>query len=89
MSLDNAEALLRELRAELEREGDAMDDATRECLRALDADIQALLAQQEDAPDSDSIISRATEAEAEFAARHPVAGGFLRQLVDTLSRMGI
>ena len=31
----------------------------------------------------------ARAAEVEFANRHPVAEGFVRQLIDTLSRMGV
>lgn len=90
MSHDRLRELLQQLRATLEeQEEQEVDEATLAELRALDDDIEALLAEHEDAPDSDSIIERATEAEAKFSARHPVAGSFLRQLIDTLSRMGI
>ena len=90
MSHARIRELMQQLREALEKQDEEeVDEATLAELRALDADIEALLQEQEDAPDSESIIERAAEAEAGFAARHPVAGGFLRQLIDTLSRMGI
>lgn len=90
MSHAHIRELMQQLREAIdEQEGQGIDEATRSELRALDADLEALLDEQADAPDSDSIIERATEAESAFAARHPVAGGFLRQMIDTLSRMGI
>lgn len=90
MSHARIRELMQQLREALEQQEEKeVDEATRTELRALETDIEALLEEQEDAPDSESIIARAAEAEARFAARHPVAGGFLRQLIDSLSRMGI
>ncbi|MBY8965605.1 DUF4404 family protein [Algiphilus sp.] len=89
MSQDRVQELLRQLREELEDSERGADAETRERIRALEADIQALLAEHSDAPDAQSIMERARAAEVEFANRHPVAEGFVRQLIDTLSRMGV
>lgn len=90
MSHARIRELMQQLREALEHQDEEeVDEATRAELRALDADIEALLAEDEEGPDSESVMERAAQAEAQFAARHPVAGGFLRQLIDTLSRMGI
>lgn len=89
MSHDRVQELLRQLREELEDSERGADAETRERIRALEADIQSLLAEQDDAPDAQSIMERARAAEVEFANRYPVAEGFVRQLIDTLSRMGV
>ncbi len=82
---------IRELLARLQREiQDAeLDDDTRSMVRDLDAEIHELLAAEGGAEDSDSVVEKARELETSFAAEHPTIERFLREVIDTLVRMGI
>ncbi|MEZ5739525.1 MAG: DUF4404 family protein, partial [Burkholderiaceae bacterium] len=77
MSNDKIRALLSTLRGELEKT--ELDDATREQIRQLDADIHALLASdRSDQPPAQEgedhpVIEQAKALEIRFAAKHPVA----------------
>lgn len=88
-------ALLKKLQAELES-GQAVDEHLRQSLHALDRDIQKVLAQpagssataQTDAEEA-SLNERAQELEAKFATEHPYLASTLRDVMDTLGKMGI
>lgn len=80
-------SLLEKLRGELES-GQAVDDQLRQSLRALEQDIQKVLAQGTD-DDEGSLSERAQEIEARFATGHPYLANTLRDVMDTLGKMGI
>jgi len=86
--------LLQKLRAELES-GQAIDGHLSQSLQALDQDIQKVLAKSDDtpvaptSPDDASLNERAQELEAKFAAEHPYLASTLRDVMDTLGKMGI
>lgn len=83
--------LLAKLQTELES-GQAVDEQLRQQLLALDQDIQKVLAKRADptsgAVDA-SLSQRATEIEARFASEHPYLASTLRDVMDTLGKMGI
>lgn len=84
-------ALLKKLQAELES-GQAVDEQLKQQLQALDQDIQKVLAQgtaQAHETDEASLGERATEIEARFASEHPYLASTLRDVMDTLGKMGI
>ena len=66
-----------------------LDDETRSMLSELDADIAGLLSAPETAGDTKTVVERAKLLEARFATDHPTAEGFIREIIDTLARMGI
>ena len=88
-------SLLQKLQRELES-GPAMDAGLRQSLQALGVDIQKALARDGGAPaagqadaDDNSLNERAQELEAKFAAEHPYLASTLRDVMDTLGKMGI
>jgi hypothetical protein len=84
-------SLLNKLQAELES-GHPVDEQLKQQLQTLDQDIQKVLAQggplTREADDT-SLESRAQEIEARFASEHPVLASTLRDVMDTLGKMGI
>jgi hypothetical protein len=95
MNQDELKALLHTLHSELAARPQ-VDNATREALQALDADIQRVLAQSGDAAndpqgpgDQDDLTVLAQTLEARLEAEHPVLVGTLRDLMDRLGKMGI
>ncbi len=82
---------IRELLARLQREiQDAdLDDETRSMVRDLDTEIHDLLEAGDEAEGGDSVVEKARELETSFAAEHPTIERFLREVIDTLVRMGI
>jgi hypothetical protein len=90
--------LLEKLQRELES-GPAVDEGLRQSLQSLQSDIQIVLAQQgatasasaSSGGDADegSLNDRAQELEAKFSAEHPYLASTLRDVMDTLGKMGI
>ena len=72
-----------ELNRELHKAGD-FDPETREALRQLNEDIDAVAGDVRD-----SAIDRAKLLESRFAASHPVAERIARELADVLAKLGI
>ena len=87
MSTQQIKNLLAQLQDELQKT--ELDDETRGLVRALDADVNDLLSEETESADASSIVSRAKELEANFATDHPTAERFMREVIDTLVRMGI
>ncbi len=83
-SNERVRALLTRLRHELETT--EVDAQTRAELHNLDNDMHALLTANSPAT---GLLARAKAAEVQFAARHRVAEGILREIVDTLARIGL
>lgn len=85
-----SQARVRELLAELHKELDAAEELDEETLalaRKLDQDIDEIIesAENRNSPELENAIA----LEAQFAARHPVAERIMRELIETLGRMGI
>jgi hypothetical protein len=84
-------SLLKKLQAELES-GQAIDDSLKQALHTLDQDIQKVLGQTSPSAkpsDEASLNERAQELEAKFAIEHPYLASTLRDVMDTLGKMGI
>ena len=87
MSKETIQDLLSKLQAEIQHT--ELDSETRALMVSLDGNIQALLATPTVTDDHDSLPENAQQLEAIFAATHPTAERFLREMIDTLARMGI
>jgi hypothetical protein len=84
-------ALLEEVDAELEaaRAAGALDAETEERLRDLDGDIRSWLDDHEDTREPQELAGPAERAVAQFRAEYPTLTEVLRQIADTLGKMGI
>jgi len=69
--------------------GTAVDEETRSLLRVLESDIDDLLESKAEPADTASVLERAQQLETSFAATHPVAERFIREIVDALGKMGV
>lgn len=82
---------IRELLAKLHNEVQQteVDASTRASLKELDSQIHDLL--ESSAPESavTPVLERAKLLEARFAADHPTVEGFMREVIDTLGKLGI
>lgn len=87
MTIDNLKTTLKDLHARLET-ASAVDEELLDLLQVLDRDIQQLLNKQANEEDS-TLAQRAQELSAKFAAQHPQLETVLRELANTLERMGI
>jgi len=66
-----------------------LDSTTIGRLRSFEVAIKPYLG-NEASPQSDkTLLDKANELEVDFAQRHPRAEGIMREIIDTLSRMGI
>lgn len=84
-------SLLKKLQTELES-GQPVDEQLKQQLQTLDQDIQKVLAQGSPLTreaDDTSLENRAQEIEARFATEHPYLASTLRDVMDTLGKMGI
>ena len=84
MSKERVKELLAQLRNEI-RNTD-VDEELRDIMQSLDADIRGVIDNDDDV---NAVIDRAKELEADFATRHPAAERFVREVIDTLVRMGV
>lgn len=85
------EKRLRELTAELKQElekTDGVDESLVATIKKLEADIDELVDPEKDSSES-TVMDDAIALEASFAVHHPVAEKILRELINTLSRIGI
>ena len=87
MSNEKIRELLAKLHDEIKKTN--VDDGTRSLIQQLDTDIHELLESSEEHADSGSIVERAQRLETGFATDHPVAERFIREIVETLARMGV
>jgi ABC-type transporter Mla subunit MlaD len=91
MTTDQLKNVLKDLHRQLESAG-AVDGELKSLLQVLDRDIEQLLNKRDDAPATDAdagLTGRAQELSARFAAQHPQLETALRELAQTLERMGI
>lgn len=86
MNQDKLRNLLAQLHKEL-AEGEDLDRETLVLVKQLDKRVDAMIesAESKNAPIMDDAIA----LEARFAATHPVAERLVRELIDTLGRIGI
>lgn len=87
MSNEKIRELLARLRHEIRKT--ELDDNTRSLVEKLDSDIHGLLGAEADQADSGSVLEKANQLEANFATEHPTAERIVREVIDTLVRMGI
>ena len=85
MNSKRVQELLSQLRAELDATD--VDPETLALVRELDADIQARLGSTDNPVDA--LVKRAKAVEVKFAVTHRVAERILREIVETLARMGV
>ena len=90
MNTNNLKQALIELKAALDS-GEPLDPEMVALLKTLDVDIQTRLQQSTASPaDEESVLTvRSREISARFAAEHPHLEPVLRELTDTLHRIGI
>ncbi len=88
MDKENLKDLLASLHRELEG-ADRMDVETRALLQQLHTDIEKLDGGNNNAGEGESVLEQAESLEVRFAAKHPAAEGFIREIIDVLGRMGI
>lgn len=89
MDTNQLKAALAQLQRELEA-GGQLDPELLQQLKALDHDIHAVLAASEPQDDLVSSLNERTQAiDARFSADHPYLSSTLRDVMDTLGKMGI
>lgn len=86
MSNDEIRQTLTRLHQELEN-AEHVEPELKTLLEEVDADIHKLLGTTDQPPDG--LNERVDELVAQFAASHPGADRFLRELVDSLGKLGI
>jgi len=86
VSQQRVRLLLSELQLELARTGE-VDEETLALIRKLEQDIDELIesSEQRNSP----VLDDAIALEARFAANHPIAEKLLREVIDSLARIGI
>jgi hypothetical protein len=86
VSQERIRLLLSELQLELARTGD-VEEETLSLMRKLEQDIEQLIetSEQRNSP----VLDDAIALEARFAATHPTAEKLLREVIDSLARIGI
>jgi hypothetical protein len=87
MTSANVKLLLEKLRAELRNS--TVDDETREALQAFDGEIHQLIGEEDSAGEPGAVVERARELESRFATDHPTAARVMREILDTLGKLGI
>jgi hypothetical protein len=85
MSSERVKKLLGQLRRELDT--GEIDPETLKLMRELDSDIQKVL--DSNASPVNALVERAEAVEVKFAVNHRVAERILREIIDTLARMGV
>jgi hypothetical protein len=88
MNKTELNALLAKLNEELDKT-DQVDAGTLALLQELEDDLQRLGASDAAPQEYESVINQAQALEARFAAEHPKAERFLREIMDMLAKVGI
>jgi len=87
MSNEKIQELLSKLHIEMQ--GTSVDSETRSLIQILESDIDDLLSSTTKPADATSVVERAQQLETTFAATHPAAERFLREIIDVLAKMGV
>lgn len=88
MNDTNLKELLKQLHRVLENT-DSVDPDTLKQVRELDDEVNRLLETGSSVDEVDNVVDQAKAVETRFAVDHPVAERFLREIIDTLSKVGI
>ena len=87
MSNKEIRDLLAKLQDEIQKT--ELDSDTRSLVRDLDEDIHGLLDEDAGSAATESVLEKARSLESNFASDHPTIERFMREVIDTLVRMGI
>ncbi len=87
MSNEKIKNLLSKLHEEIG--STAVDDETRSLLQILESDIDDILDSTTEPTDTASVLERAQQLETSFAATHPAAERFIREIMDALGKIGV
>jgi hypothetical protein len=87
LSEERVKELISELIGELEKTG-AMGEDTLDVARQLESDVHDFVNPEVESAEN-TILDDAIALEASFAATHPVAEKLVRELINSLSRIGI
>ena len=87
MSNKKIQELLAKLHDEVQKT--EVDDDTRSSLRELDSDIQDLLESSTPKPDTNFVLKQAKLLEAKFTMSHPTVERVMREVIDTLAKIGV
>ena len=87
MSNEKIRELLAKLHDEVQKT--EVDADTRSSLRELDSDIHDLLNSSTREPNITFVLERAKLLEAQFAISHPTVERFMREVIDTLVKIGV
>jgi hypothetical protein len=87
MGNEKIQDLLTKLHEEVRKAG--LDADARSSLRELDAGIHDLLDPTTTEPSADSVVEQAKLLEARFAVDHPTVERFIREVIDTLAKIGV
>jgi len=87
MNQEKVQKLLKELLEEI-GQGESPDEELLGSAQRLQADIDSLLNPDVDSSDN-TVMDDMIALEAQFASRHPIAEKIIRELVNSLSRIGI
>lgn len=74
---------------ELLDDTDRVDAETQALFRELDEEIHRLTEAGAASEEYEGVIDEAKSMQARFAVEHPVAERFLREIIDTLAKVGI
>ena len=88
MTEERIKQLLADLHQELDRSSH-IDQETSELVKALDEDLHRLMDPAAETHEKDSVTDLASSLEARFATEHPIAEGFVRDIIEALGKMGI
>lgn len=89
MANDRLRSLLQDVHASLEDQPN-LDEETLRLVQELDRDIHRLVASGGASPaEYDSVLEQAQVLETRFAAEHPIAERFFREIIDVLAKVGI
>lgn len=88
MNETNLKELLQQLHRALEKT-ESVDPETLKQVRELDEEVNRLLESGSQGDDFDNVVDQAKAVETRFAVDHPVAERFLREIIETLSKVGI
>jgi hypothetical protein len=88
MNDTNLKELLNQLHEALEKT-DSVDAETLEQVRELDEEVNRLLDSGSVTDEFDNVMDQARAVETRFAVDHPVAERFLREIIESLSKVGI
>jgi len=87
MSNEKIRELLSKLHEEVQKA--ELDADTRSSLRELDAGIHDLLDPSTTEPTAATVVEQAKLLEARFAIDHPTVERFMREVIDTLAKIGV